>query len=79
MSTSFNLPNSFRPGTDRISKEISRDPAVINIITKALLNVEDEYLPESSDWPNGTHFDLVLVPKSIDSGLSPIIIESSKM
>lgn len=63
------------PGTDRISKEITRDPAVINIITKALLNAEDKYLAESSDWPNGTHSDLVLVPKSIDSGLSPIIIE----
>ncbi|KAI9360573.1 hypothetical protein BD770DRAFT_308219, partial [Pilaira anomala] len=66
---------SLRPGTDRISKEVTRNPVVINIITEAILNVKDEYLLESTNWPNGTHSDVVLLPKSMDSGLPPIIIE----
>ncbi|KAL0078180.1 hypothetical protein J3Q64DRAFT_1757166 [Phycomyces blakesleeanus] len=75
MSTSFGLSDLPRPGADRIPKELTRDPLVVNIITKALLNIEDRYLPESTDWPNGTHSDVVLVPKSTDSSLAPIIIE----
>jgi hypothetical protein len=48
---------------------------ILNIVTKALLSTEDEYLPESIDWQNDTHSDTVLVPKSIDSSLPPIFIE----
>lgn len=73
MSTSFNLPDSFIPGTDRISKEVTKNPVVINIITKAILNVEDEYL--LTNWHNGTHSDVVLVSQSMDSGLPPIITD----
>ncbi|KAI9470685.1 MAG: hypothetical protein EXX96DRAFT_365891 [Benjaminiella poitrasii] len=75
MPTSFNLPDSFRPGTDRISKEETKNPVVINIITKAILNVEDEYLLETTNWPNSTHSDVVLVSNSMYSSPPPIIIE----
>jgi hypothetical protein len=40
----------------------------LNIITKALLNTTDEHIPESSELPNGTRSDVVLVPKSADTG-----------
>ncbi|CAM0141655.1 unnamed protein product [Umbelopsis sp. WA50703] len=68
------LSKSFRPGTDLLSKEITRQPPVLNIITKALLNTTDEYIPESFEWPNGTRSDVVFVPKSADTG-PPIVIE----
>lgn len=58
------LPKSLRPGTDLISKEITRQPFVLNIITKAIFNITDEYIPESCEWPNGTRSDVVFVPKS---------------
>lgn len=73
MSTS--LSNLFKPGTDRISKEITRHPTVINIITKALLDTENEYLPESTEWENRARSDMVLVPKPVDWGISLIVIE----
>jgi hypothetical protein len=44
-------------------------------MTKAILNVEDEYLLESTTWPNGTHSDVGLVSRSMDSGLPPSIIK----
>lgn len=75
MSTIHNLSNSTRPGTDRISKEVTRHPDVINIITKAILNVENEFITDSTNWPNGTHSDVLLIPKCMDSGLPPIIIK----
>jgi hypothetical protein len=68
------LSKSFRPGTDLLSKEVTRHPFVLNIVTRALLNTIDEYIPESSEWPNGTRSDVVLVPKSADTG-PPIVIE----
>jgi hypothetical protein len=37
------------PGTDILSKEITRHPFVVNIITRALLCTEDEYIPESAE------------------------------
>ncbi|KAI8051065.1 uncharacterized protein B0P05DRAFT_562817 [Gilbertella persicaria] len=70
------LSKSFRPGTDLISKKkkkITRQPLVLNIITKAILNITDEYLPESCEWPNGTRSDVVLVPKSADADPTIII------
>lgn len=73
MSTS--LSSLFKPGTDRISKEITRHPTVINIITKALLDTENEYLPESTEWENRARSDMVLVPKPVDWGISLIVIE----
>ncbi|KAI9247597.1 hypothetical protein EDC94DRAFT_499872, partial [Helicostylum pulchrum] len=57
---------------DLISKEITRQPLVLNIITKAILNITDEYISESCEWPNGTRSDVVLVPESADTG--PIIV-----
>ncbi|KAI9248971.1 hypothetical protein EDC94DRAFT_624541 [Helicostylum pulchrum] len=67
------LSKSFRPGTDLISKEITRQPLVLNIITKAILNITDEYIPESCEWSNGTRSDVVLVPKSADTGPTIVI------
>ena len=61
------LSKSFRPGTDLISEEITRQPLVLNIITKYILNITNEYIPESCEWANGTRSDVVLVPKSVDT------------
>ncbi|KAG1135549.1 hypothetical protein G6F37_012518 [Rhizopus arrhizus] len=67
------LPASLRPGTDLMSKIVARNPKVINIITKALNNSQDEYIVAESEWNDGTRSDLVLEPQS--QNLSPIIIE----
>ncbi|KAI9487519.1 MAG: hypothetical protein EXX96DRAFT_553581 [Benjaminiella poitrasii] len=71
----FTLPKSMRPGSDLISKIAIKDPMVINIITKALLNVENDYHVGNSEWDNGMRSDVVLQPKSSASNLPPTIIE----
>lgn len=60
----FTLPNSLRPGTDLMSKHIVRKPEVINIITKALVELDDEYVVGDSEWGNDTRPDLVFEPKA---------------
>ncbi|KAI8975584.1 hypothetical protein BDF20DRAFT_615760 [Mycotypha africana] len=54
------LSQSFTPGADLLPKEILRHPFVIDIITKALLKTEGDYIPELSEWPDGTRSDVVL-------------------
>jgi hypothetical protein len=56
-------------------KAVTRNPRVINIITKALNNTENDYIVAESEWANGTRSDLVLAPKCVSSGLPPIIVE----
>ncbi|KAI9263653.1 hypothetical protein EDC94DRAFT_670935 [Helicostylum pulchrum] len=57
-----------------MSKEVIRHPGVLNIITKALVNVENEYICSNTDWPNGIRSDFLLEPRS-NKNLPPIIIE----
>jgi hypothetical protein len=69
------LPNSLRPGTDLMSKIVVRNPIIVNIITKTLLNSQDEYIPGESEWDDGTRSDLVLEPKTPLLHLPPIVVE----
>ncbi|KAI9487092.1 MAG: hypothetical protein EXX96DRAFT_605102 [Benjaminiella poitrasii] len=47
----------------------------MNMVTRALLNTEYDYIPESSEWPNGTRNDVILAHKSDDTVHPSIIIE----
>ncbi|CAO3702202.1 unnamed protein product [Rhizopus stolonifer] len=69
------LPHSYRPGTDLLSKEMLRNPFVINIVTRALLNSEGNYVTDSPEWPNVMRSDVVLVHKEATTDHPPIIIE----
>ncbi|GAA5816547.1 hypothetical protein MFLAVUS_010077 [Mucor flavus] len=69
------LPKSFRPGTDLMSKMVVRNPDVVNIITRTLVNSQDEYVLGESEWNDGTRSDLVLEPKTPFLDLLPIVIE----
>ncbi|KAI8890609.1 hypothetical protein K501DRAFT_167857 [Backusella circina FSU 941] len=69
------LPDFLRPGKDLMCKAVTRNPKVINIITKALNNTENDYLFAESEWAIGTRSDLVLAPKYASSSLPPIIVE----
>lgn len=57
-----------------ISKEVTRHKDVTNIITQALVNVENEYICGNTDWPNGTQSDILLEPRP-NNNLPPIIVE----
>ncbi|CAO3700916.1 unnamed protein product [Rhizopus stolonifer] len=52
-----------------------RNPFVINIVTRALLNLEGNYVTDSPEWPNGMRSDVVLVHKEASTDHPPIIIE----
>ncbi|CAO0792749.1 unnamed protein product [Mucor circinelloides] len=69
------LPGALRPGKDLMYKAVARNPKVINIITKALNNTENDYLVAENEWATGTRFDLVLASKCASSSLPPIIVE----
>ena len=65
---------SLCPGSDLMAKDIIRNTSVIKIITSALVNGTDDYNIRDSEWPNSCRSDLVLEPKSLSTGLPPIII-----
>ena len=71
----FTLPKSMRLGSDLMAKATINDPNVINIISTALLNVQNDYTVGNSEWDNGTRSDIVLEPKSLASDLPHVIIE----
>ncbi|KAI8076098.1 hypothetical protein BDF21DRAFT_494853 [Thamnidium elegans] len=62
---------SLRPGPDLMA----RNSSVIKIITSALINDTGDYNVTDSEWSNGCRSDLVLEPKSLSTGLFPIVIE----
>ncbi|ORE11500.1 hypothetical protein BCV72DRAFT_284144 [Rhizopus microsporus var. microsporus] len=63
------------PGSDLMPKAIINDPNVINIITTALLNVQNDYVTVNPEWDNGTRSYVVLEAKSSVMSHPPIIIE----
>ncbi|KAG1289560.1 hypothetical protein G6F66_009339 [Rhizopus arrhizus] len=65
----FTLPKSMRLGSDLMAKATINDPNAINIISTALLNVQNDYTVGNSEWDNGTRSDIVLEPKSLASDL----------
>jgi hypothetical protein len=50
----------------------------MNIVTRALLSREVDYIYEFSEWPNEMRSDVVLVSKVADLDHLPIIIESQR-
>jgi hypothetical protein len=56
-------------------KVVTRNPKVVNTITKVLNNTQNDYLVAESEWTNGSRSDLVLSPKCEFSDLPPIIVE----
>ncbi|KAG2231689.1 hypothetical protein INT48_000429 [Thamnidium elegans] len=54
---------------------MARNSSVIKIITSALINDTGDYNVTDSEWSNGCRSDLVLEPKSLSTGLFPIVIE----
>lgn len=69
------LPDVLRPGKDLMCKAVTRNPMVVNIITKTLNNSENGHLVAESEWAIGTRSDLVLAPKCALSSLPPIVVE----
>lgn len=58
-----------------MSKIVVRDPEIVNIITRTLVNLQDEYVLGESEWNDGTRSDLVLEPKTPILDLPPIVIK----
>ncbi|KAI9249924.1 hypothetical protein EDC94DRAFT_698095 [Helicostylum pulchrum] len=63
------------PGTDRISKLITRNQSTVDMITTELLNVkEGTYTSTNTAFTDGTECDVLYVPQSSNSPSLPRII-----
>lgn len=69
------LPTNLTPGKDLMSKQIVQDARVLNHITEAITNTENDYFVSNYEWKDGTRSDVVLEPKSSSMDLPPIIVE----
>lgn len=69
------LKQKARPGTDKMTKQIMRDPTVISYITKALTSKEDDDFLGDTEWRDSTRSDVVLEPKLCHLDAPPVIIE----
>ncbi|CEG80312.1 hypothetical protein RMATCC62417_14669 [Rhizopus microsporus] len=70
------LPENFRPGSDMLSENMLQYQYTIDIITSSLNLGNDTYVNAPSEFPDNTHCDTLLIPKSIrQSGLPPIAVE----
>lgn len=79
MSSLYYLPHANRPGTDRMSKAVARNPQVIDLIASSIFNVQAGiYRVDESEWANGTRSDLVLIPEVIKVEQRPLIVEFQK-
>ncbi|CEP14797.1 hypothetical protein [Parasitella parasitica] len=73
----FELPSTFLPGRDILSKRILKNQKVIDLIVNSLLNIPaGTYGVASSEWLNNTRSDTLYEPKlDIQKSLPPVLIE----
>jgi hypothetical protein len=69
------FPKSLRSGADLMSNIVVRNPEFVEIITRAFVNSQDDYVLEESEWNNETRSDLVLEPKFFLANLSSIVVK----
>ncbi|KAI9243421.1 hypothetical protein BY458DRAFT_561218 [Sporodiniella umbellata] len=55
---------------------ILRDPKVINLITKSLVETTDNYFVGNCKWEDGIRSNMVLEPKNALSDFPPLIVEN---
>ncbi|KAJ8656906.1 hypothetical protein O0I10_007503 [Lichtheimia ornata] len=58
-----------------MAKRVISNPAVFNIITRYILNCNNDYDVGNCEWSDGSRSDIVLVPKATTLDLPPLIIE----
>lgn len=74
----FRLPQDRLPGSDLISKAILKENNVVDLITRAILDVPNgTYTAVApTEWSDGTRSDVVYIPRlSISKSLPPFLIE----
>lgn len=73
----YKLPEDYRPGSDVLSKNVAKHQAVIDLVTKSLLNVADNtYCIAPTEWPDTMRCDVLFLPRlALERDLPPIILE----
>ncbi|ORE02519.1 hypothetical protein BCV72DRAFT_297693 [Rhizopus microsporus var. microsporus] len=73
----FKLPDTYRPGSDKLSKSVAKHQAVVDLVTKALLNVSDNtYTAAETEWPDNICCDILYLPRlALNRTLPPVMVE----